>query len=177
MSLMFQNIWLIKSLRRHIQSNMFFCFVLFHEYDIIKLKEVFFMARFCSNCGSEVGLDDNVCGNCGNVINNNASIPVNNFQSVNNTQSFNNSQPIQNNQTDGFAVTGFILSLVSILCCGGTSFLGLIFSIVGLVNCNKTGKGGKELAIAGIVLSAILLILIVLFYALGIISSFATELY
>ena len=92
------------------------------------------MARFCSNCGSEVGLDDNVCGNCGNVINNNASIPVN------------NSQPIQNNQTDGFAVTGFILSLVSILCCGGTSFLGLIFSIIGLVNCNKTGKGGKELA-------------------------------
>ena len=46
------------------------------------------MARFCSNCGSEVGLDDNVCGNCGNVINNNASIPVN------------NSQPIQNNQTE-----------------------------------------------------------------------------
>ena len=165
MSLMFQNIWLIKSLRRHIQSNMFFCFVLFHEYDIIKLKEVFFMARFCSNCGSEVGLDDNVCGNCGNVINNNASIPVN------------NSQPIQNNQTDGFAVAGFILSLVSILCCGGTSFLGLIFSIIGLVNCNNTGKGGKGLAIAGIVLSAIILILIVLFYALGIISSFVTEIY
>ena len=123
------------------------------------------MARFCSNCGSEVGLDDNVCGNCGNVINNNASIPVN------------NSQPIQNNQTDGFAVTGFILSLVSILCCGGTSFLGLIFSIIGLVNCNKTGKGGKELAIAGIVLSAIILIIFILLNALGIISSFVTEIY
>lgn len=135
------------------------------------------MARFCSNCGSEVGLDDNVCGNCGNVINNNASIPVNNFQSVNNAQSFNNSQPIQNNQTDGFAVAGFILSLVSILCCGGTSFLGLIFSIIGLVNCNNTGKGGKGLAIAGIVLSAIILIIFILLNALGIISSFVTEIY
>lgn len=135
------------------------------------------MAKFCGNCGSEVGLDDNVCGNCGNVINNNASVPVNNFQSVNNTQAFNNSQPIQNNQTDGFAVAGFILSLVSILCCGGTSFLGLIFSIIGLVNCNKTGKGGKELAIAGIVLSAIILIIFILLNALGIISSFVTEIY
>ena len=135
------------------------------------------MAKFCSNCGSEVGLDDNVCGNCGNVINNNASIPVNNYQSINNAQSFNNSQPIQNNQTDGFAVAGFVLSLLSILCCGGTSFLGLIFSIVGLVNCNKTGRDGKGLAITGIVLSAIILILIVLFYVLGIISSFATEIY
>ena len=135
------------------------------------------MARFCSNCGSEVDLDDNVCGNCGNVINNNASIPVNNFQSVNNAQSFNNSQPIQNNQIDGFAVAGFILSLVSILCCGGTSFLGLIFSIIGLVNCNNTGKGGKGLSIACIVVSAIILILILLSYALAIISSFATEIY
>ena len=68
------------------------------------------MARFCSNCGSEVDLDDNVCGNCGNVINNNASIPVNNFQSVNNAQSFNNSQPIQNNQIDGFAVAGYFIT-------------------------------------------------------------------
>ena len=51
----------------------------------------------------------------------------------------------QQPQKNGFAVAGFILSLLPLL--------GLIFSILGLVRAGKIGGKGKGLAIAGIVLS------------------------
>lgn len=122
------------------------------------------MAKFCSNCGKEVSENDNVCGYCGKAVNGNTV--------VNNTI-INQG----NNKSDGFAVAGFVLSLVSFLCCGGTSTLGLIFSIIGLVNCNKNNKNGKGLAIAGIIISSIGLITLVLLYSFGLISSITTELY
>ena len=49
------------------------------------------------------------------------------------------------NQKNGFAVAGFILSLLPLF--------GLIFSILGLNRAGKIGGKGKGLAIAGIVLS------------------------
>ena len=86
------------------------------------------MAKFCVYCGKEVEKNDNVCGNCGKAINNNVQTVVTKKET---------------NKTEGFAVAGFILSIVSFLCCGSTSTLGLIFSIIGLVNCNKNGKDVK----------------------------------
>jgi hypothetical protein len=50
-------------------------------------------------------------------------------------------------QKNGFAVAGFILSLLPLL--------GIIFSILGLVRAGKVAGKGKGLAIAGIVLSLV----------------------
>lgn len=120
------------------------------------------MAKFCIYCGKEVEENDNVCGNCGNAIKNN----------VQNTIIVKNE-----NKTDGLAIAGFVLSIVSFLCCGSTSVLGLIFSILGLVNCNKNGKDGKGLAIAGIVINSIMFIVLIILYIFMFIFGYATELY
>lgn len=70
-------------------------------------------------------------------------------------------------RTNGFAVTGLILGIISLVisfcCCGGLplNLLGLLFSGIGLAQINRqpdvyTGKG---VAIAGLVISALSLLL------------------
>ena len=61
--------------------------------------------------------------------------------------------------TNGFAISGFVCSLVLF------GLLGLIFSIIGLSQIEKNGQEGKGLAIAGIVVSIVRLFFI-LFYIL-----------
>ena len=117
------------------------------------------MAKFCVYCGKEVEENDNVCGNCGKAINNNVQTVITKKET---------------NKTEGFAVAGFILSIVSFFCCGSTSILGLIFSILGLVNCNKNGKG---LAIAGIIINSIMFVVLIILYIFMFILEYATELY
>ncbi|MCR5592349.1 MAG: hypothetical protein K6F79_01190 [Saccharofermentans sp.] len=56
----------------------------------------------------------------------------------------------------GLAITGFIISIISIFCCGFTAPIGLIFSIIGLIVTLKKSKKGGGLAIAGLIISAIL---------------------
>lgn len=65
----------------------------------------------------------------------------------------------EHTDTNGLCVAGFVVSLISILCCGLTSFIGLILSIVGLILANKRGQGGKGMAIAGIIISALFTLL------------------
>lgn len=120
------------------------------------------MAKFCSECGKELKENSNVCENCGKKTE----------EKTNPNVSVNNTVYVQK-KTNGFAIAGFVISLVSLLCCGGTSWLGLVFSIIGLVNANKNEGEGKGLAIAGIVISAILLLLLISLYALGFVTSFA----
>ena len=106
------------------------------------------MAKFCKNCGTELK-DSNVCSNCGTTN----EAPTTNITV--NTQTVENGTAKNSN---GLAIAGFVISLVSILCCGSTSTIGLILSIIGLVNANKDPeKTGKGLAIAGIIISAILI--------------------
>ncbi|MBP3249220.1 MAG: DUF4190 domain-containing protein [Ruminococcus sp.] len=64
----------------------------------------------------------------------------------------------------GFAITSFVLGLLGLLCCFcGLGWilapLSLIFGIISLA----TKRGGKGLAIAGVVLSAITLLLLICF--------------
>ncbi len=116
------------------------------------------MANFCQKCGAELNDNDVFCGNCGN--NNNESVKVNN----------------SNSSTDGLAIAGFVLSVVSIFCCGTFSFISLILSIIGLSNSKKENKSGRGLAIAGIVISSIMIIVLVLLYAIGFGTAFIEEL-
>ena len=109
------------------------------------------MSKFCSNCGAEIADGANACSNCGTLVNKLQASSVN----------------TNNNQTNGLAIAGFVLSLVSLVCCGATSLLGLIFSIIGLVQAKKYNGNGKGLAIAGIIISCIFVVIVILLYALG----------
>lgn len=119
------------------------------------------MAKFCGKCGNQLEDNANVCDQCGANVNSEATSTIQVNQTV-----------VTSKNNNGFAVAGFVISLVSILCCGGTSFLGLIFSIIGLVNANKNNGNGKGLAIAGIVINVIMLIVLIGLYVLGFAAMF-----
>lgn len=90
------------------------------------------MAKFCTNCGNM--LDDNttMCPKCG----------------VASTQTTNVSNGTSSN---GMAIVGFVLSFF-------IPILGLIFSIIGLKKSKETNNG-KELSLAGIIISAVIMII------------------
>lgn len=58
---------------------------------------------------------------------------------------------------DGFTIAGFVLSVISILFFP-LSLFGLVFSIYGLKRVQKNKKSGGNLAIAGIILSGIVVL-------------------
>lgn len=125
------------------------------------------MSKFCPNCGAEIKTDTKYCPSCGSVIG------ETNTTNATNTNVNNSNQ----NQTNGMAVAGFVISLVSLfLCCGAFWWLSLIFSIIGLANAKKYNDNGKGLAIAGIVISCIILVILVLLIFTGAITSAIEEL-
>ena len=68
-------------------------------------------------------------------------------------------------KTNGLCVSGFVISLVSLVLCGGLlSLLSLILSIVGVVKVNKNGDNGKGLGVAGIIISAVTIVLSVHYF-------------
>lgn len=132
-------------------------------------KEVEDTSIFCPNCGQKI--ESNITNVEPQTVNSNVSSPANNVGSS--EQSNNNVQKKDNNV---IAIIGFVLAVISPLCCCGTSWLGLIFSIIGLIESKKKNGIGKSLAIAGIIISAILLVLLVVIYILNAFSVFSTEL-
>lgn len=122
---------------------------------------------FCPSCGNKLEDNSKFCPSCGKKIEEKNSVQDNKIVSNNN---------VSTSKTNGFAVAGFIISLASmLLCCGTLSWLSLIFSIIGTVNANKENGNGKGLAIAGIVISAISLVLYIVLYILGVTSSVINE--
>lgn len=136
------------------------------------------MAKFCRECGKELEENSKFCNNCGTKIEEEKTEEANTSnENTNESAASNTGTNVTYNQTyvtkksNGMAIAGFVISLVSLLCCGYSSWLGLIFSIIGLVNANKNEGEGKGLAIAGIVISSILLIIIVLLTIFGVMAS------
>ena len=112
---------------------------------------------YCSNCGNNIPTDKTYCPYCGTQVKNN---PINNgyYQNI----SYNNATALRGG-TNGMAVAGFVLALVF-------PFLGLIFSCIGLANSKYYyNHNGRGLSIAGIIISLIPLILVLLF-VIGILS-------
>ena len=128
------------------------------------------MAKFCRECGKELEEESKFCNNCGTKIEE-ANAYINESASSNASTNVTYNQTYVTKKSNGMAIAGFVISLVSLLCCGYSSWLGLIFSIIGLANANKNEGEGKGLAIAGIVISSILFILIVLLTVFGVMAS------
>ena len=75
------------------------------------------------------------------------------------------------------AIAGFVISLVSfLLCCGSLNWLSLIFSIIGLAQAKSKNGNGKGLAIAGIVISCIVMVLFIVLIITGMFAGFVEEL-
>ena len=126
--------------------------------------------KYCSNCGNK--LDENmVCTNCkydfGKEGASSLKEPINGKDNNNQSNSSVNSATKKNS----LAIAGFVISLVSIFCCGMLSWVGLIFSIIGLCESKKYNGDGKSFAIAGIIISAILLLLCIALYFFGIFTN------
>ncbi len=79
-------------------------------------------------------------------------------------------------KTNTMAITGMIMGIISVcLCCYGIPFsvLGIVFSAIGLsqIKNDPLGQQGRGMAIAGLILSIIgLLIVVVFFLCIGISS-------
>lgn len=138
---------------------------------------------FCPACGTKVeGNDTKFCTSCG--YNFNGQNQMNNQNAGNaNSTGMNNNYDINNNfttyngvkaATNGMGVTGFVISLISLIfCCGSLSWLGLIFSIIGL-NKSKTTGIGKGLSIAGLVINIIGLLYLIFWGVIFLIPFIAT---
>lgn len=112
------------------------------------------MTNFCRNCGAQVNTDTGFCPSCGaqlgGVTNNQTSMPNNMMNQTNTTGKDN-------------TVAAFVLSLLGFLCCTYLAIPGLIMSILSLQKMNKgeLAPKNKGLAIAGIVLGALGILMLI----------------
>lgn len=139
---------------------------------------------FCPNCGTENGEGIRFCTNCGHMLPVSDSIqPQQQTQPVQPAyqQSVNqpayqqpvNQQPVYQQpqtaplayaqpaepkkKTNGLCIAGFILSLCGIICLGITCPIGFILAGIGLILAIKKKQKGKGLAIAGLIVSALIM--------------------
>ena len=142
---------------------------------------------FCTNCGNRIDNDSKYCCHCGRKteqsdINSARTNYASNAQNRNNPYCY-APRPAPAKKTNGFAVAGFVLALISVIItviysvsdyhyvdphiflsgfgsyvftCLIFSVLGLNLSILGTVK-SKTLGSGKGLGITGIVLSSLIL--------------------
>ena len=116
------------------------------------------MKKYCENCGKEIAENDLFCPYCGKKLSQSHSV-----------SHINNTAPTNSNSRNSLAIAGFILSIVSsLLCCGMFNTISLILSIVGLTQAPRYNGNGKGLAIAGIVISASVMLLNFLFSSINV---------
>lgn len=134
---------------------------------------------FCPNCGTQNPDGTSFCSNCGSPLTSNvnpapapAPAPVTPVTPVApvapapapapvytpNQQPVQAVQP-QTNGTNGLCLAGFIISLVSIVLGGSLSLISLILCIIGVNSAGKKNQKGKGQAIAGIIISALFVLI------------------
>lgn len=133
------------------------------------------MAKFCKNCGTELK-EGKVCQNCGTVNEGattaKAATKTSETKATTTTNTTVNTAPATTSSTNGFAIAGFVLSLVGLVCCSFVicGILGLIFSIIGLNKANSSNGNGKGLAIAGIIIGGVAILLTIIYWILVIVG-------
>ena len=92
----------------------------------------------------------------------------------NNNAPYHAQEYIDHPPMDVMCVVSFCVSVFAGITCGVLSGISLILSIIGLVKVRKNGKRGKGLAIAGIIISSvslvILIIMFILIFSVGVLS-------
>ena len=84
------------------------------------------MAKFCTNCGSELKEGQVFCTNCGKKDGEEVKEEV----KTTTTTVTNNVSNTAKEPTNGLAIAGFVTTLVSsLLCCGIFNIVGLVLSI------------------------------------------------
>lgn len=115
--------------------------------NLIKKEGVNEVTNFCKNCGAQLNTDNGFCPSCGAQVGTVTTNPVN---------------AVNTGEKDN-TVTAFILSLLGFLCCTYLAIPGMIMSILSLQKMNKgeLATKNKGLAIAGIVLGALGILMLV----------------
>ena len=110
---------------------------------------------FCSNCGNQMSKDSKYCTNCG------AGTEADNHTVASNADN-----------TNIFAIIGFIFSFMFFPA-------GIVLSIIALIQISKTQQGGKGLAIAGLIVSClpVLLLIVIVLGLRGVYESVKTSTY
>ena len=93
---------------------------------------------YCKNCGQQVNDNAVICPHCGCQI-----------QSIGQA---NNNADVSQQKTNTIAIVGFVLSFIIALA-------GLICSIIGYNKAKNEGLNHKNLALAGIIISAVNMVL------------------
>ena len=138
---------------------------------------------FCPNCGTQNNDGVRFCANCGTALTPNVSAapqaapmqtpppapaPVQPVAPVAPVQP--QAVPVSANpqqKTNVLCIVGLIGSLASIVFLGTTAIVFLILSIIGLILAGKKNEKGKGQAIAGIIISAILVVVWIAGISLG----------
>lgn len=143
---------------------------------------------FCPNCGTQNPDGTSFCGNCGAPLAANANpapapapaTPVAPVAPVAPTPvpqpapSYSPDQmPIQaigpkDNGTNAMCITGFIMSLVSIILGGALSLISLILCIIGVNSASKKKQSGRGMGIAGIIISAVIIAIWIIALIVGV---------
>ncbi|MBE7076296.1 MAG: DUF4190 domain-containing protein [Clostridiales bacterium] len=120
---------------------------------------------FCSYCGKKVADTDKFCKECGAEIKKTAEV-VDPVAETENTQV--ESNEVQTKKFSGKAIAGFVLSLAGIVFAGMIcGIIGLILSSIALKNIkNNENLRGKGLAIAGLVISIIDIVIMIIYYGM-----------
>jgi len=72
-------------------------------------------------------------------------------------------------KTSGLAITSLVLGILGLFTCGITALFGLILGVVAMVKAKSPGRGaagGSGIALAGVIVSAIFLLMIPIFAAM-----------
>ena len=126
---------------------------------------------FCPKCGNVIPDNSTFCRYCGNIINGAENAPIQNQQvntnenvNVNANANLNTNEP-DNNKLNPFALTGFIVSLSSLLLSfwGITAIVGIVFSSIAHYQLKDQPKStSKNFALAGLIIGIVSLALSIL---------------
>lgn len=75
-------------------------------------------------------------------------------------------QTAPSQKSNGMCTAGLILSIVGYVTFGLTTLFGLVFSIIGMITAGKKNEKGKGKAVAGIILSSVFLVGLIIFGAI-----------
>lgn len=119
-------------------DNARFCICCGHSFETVRETPAEKTKKYCTHCGNEIDKNAVVCPHCGEILR---------------PEVFNPPAPAPQQETSNvLAILGLIFSFLM-------PVVGLVCSIIGLNQAKKMNGNGHSLALAGVIVSAVLLAL------------------